>query len=219
MANEIENTQDQEIEQLTLSQAILSPLDSIFQAQIHAARSFLNMLLQIGYPHLVIDVDTGHPVTDEKVNPPENYKPYEIGFNFSQNNVDGKPQIYTASIPALALVPLNSLAISDAEFNFGLKVISVQDFEQIQDSERKSVEEKEGPGASSNRKWNLVKDPKSLKGIISSKPSDEMKKNSKEAFIDISIKLAKTPIPAALDNLLTSLTKSVVINENDKNTE
>lgn len=216
MANDDKNTRNAEKEQLTLSQVILSPLDSIFQAQIHAARSFLNMLLQIGYPHLIIDNETGHPSTDPKVNPPANHKPYEIDFKFSQNDADGKTQNYKASIPALALVPLNSLAISDAEFNFGLKVKTIEDFEQIQEAQRKEVEDKEEKGASTRRKWNLVKDPISLRGTISS-PSNEMKDTSQEAIIDISIKLAKTPIPAALDNLLVSLTKSVVIKENDKN--
>src|SRR3569833_22533 len=36
---------------VSLSQALLAPLDSIFKAQIHAARSFLNLLLQLGYGH------------------------------------------------------------------------------------------------------------------------------------------------------------------------
>src|SRR4051812_22916894 len=36
---------------LSLSQALLAPLDAILKAQLHASRSFLNFLLQIGYPH------------------------------------------------------------------------------------------------------------------------------------------------------------------------
>jgi len=241
MADNTKDPKKPQKEQLTLSQAILSPLDSIFQAQIHAARSFLNMLLQIGYPHVVVDT-AGHPVKDKKVNPPENFRPYEVDFNFTQNDAEGNPQHYKASIPALALVPLNSLAVSEAEFNFGLKVTSIHSFQQMQDSEKKSILEQlkkeledkrrnegirgvhitdndvssdEVSNAMSNRKWNLVKDPKSLKGIISSKPSDKMKEGSEEAIIDISIKLTKTPIPAALDNLLTSLTKAVVVKENE----
>ena len=37
--------------ELTLSAALLAPLNSIFEAQIHAARSFLSFILQMGFKH------------------------------------------------------------------------------------------------------------------------------------------------------------------------
>lgn len=41
-----------------MSQALLAPLDAILKAQLHAARSFLNFLIQLGYPHQpVVDGD------------------------------------------------------------------------------------------------------------------------------------------------------------------
>ncbi len=40
---------------ISLSQVLLAPLDAIFKAQIHAARSFINMLLQLGYKHQSVD--------------------------------------------------------------------------------------------------------------------------------------------------------------------
>ena len=46
---------------ITLSQTILAPLDAVFQAQAHAARSFLNLVLQLGYPHRPVG-DDGQPV-------------------------------------------------------------------------------------------------------------------------------------------------------------
>ena len=45
------------LSEISLSQAILAPLDALFKAQVHAARSFLNLLLQIGYPHGELDKD------------------------------------------------------------------------------------------------------------------------------------------------------------------
>lgn len=36
---------------LTLSEALLAPLESIFKAQVHAARSFLSFILQMGFRH------------------------------------------------------------------------------------------------------------------------------------------------------------------------
>lgn len=198
--------------ELSLAQAILSPLDSIFQAQVHAARSFINLLLQVGYPHLSIDKNTGRPSTDPAVNPPEKYKPYELEFNFDQEN-NGVSNTYKVKIPALSLVPLNSLAIDSAEFNFGLKVKTIERFQQMQGSEAHALknETDEGEDGRLKRKWFLVEDPVSFKGNISSKPSAAMAEQSSEAVIDISIKLSKSPVPAALDNLLAVLTKSVTM--------
>lgn len=200
--------------ELSLSQAILSPLDSIFQAQVHAARSFINLLLQVGYPHLVIDKNTGRPSTDPAVNPPEKYKPYELEFNFDQEN-NGVSNSYKVKIPALSLVPLNSLAIDSAEFNFGLKVKNIERFPQMQRSEVSTLSnEASGAGDDDprlNRKWFLVDEPVSFKGTISSKPSAAMAEQTSEAVIDINIKLSKSPVPAALDNLLAVLTKSVSV--------
>lgn len=36
---------------LTLSAALLAPLNSLFEAQIHSARSFISFILQMGFPH------------------------------------------------------------------------------------------------------------------------------------------------------------------------
>lgn len=36
---------------LTLSAALLAPLNAIFEAQVHAARAFLNFVLQMGFKH------------------------------------------------------------------------------------------------------------------------------------------------------------------------
>lgn len=42
---------------VTLSEALLAPLNSIFEAQIHAARAFLSFLLQMGFRHRYTEED------------------------------------------------------------------------------------------------------------------------------------------------------------------
>jgi hypothetical protein len=65
--------------------------------------------------------------------------------------------------------------------------------------------------------WFLVKDPVSLTGYISSSlPGiDENPNQDTDAVIDIQIKVAKSPMPAALDRLLTNLSE-VLKEENVK---
>jgi hypothetical protein len=45
---------------LTLSEALLAPLNSIFEAQIHAARAFLSFLLQMGFRHRYTEEDIAY---------------------------------------------------------------------------------------------------------------------------------------------------------------
>lgn len=42
---------------ISLSEALLAPLSSIFEAQIHASRAFLNFFLQMGFRHKYTDED------------------------------------------------------------------------------------------------------------------------------------------------------------------
>lgn len=45
---------------VTLSEALLAPLNSIFEAQIHAARAFLSFLLQMGFRHRYTEEDKSY---------------------------------------------------------------------------------------------------------------------------------------------------------------
>lgn len=45
---------------VTLSEALLAPINSIFEAQIHAARAFLSFLLQMGFRHRYTEEDKSY---------------------------------------------------------------------------------------------------------------------------------------------------------------
>ena len=45
------HNKDKGNENITLSAALLAPINSIFEAQIHSARAFLNFILQMGFRH------------------------------------------------------------------------------------------------------------------------------------------------------------------------
>lgn len=199
---------------LSLSQLLLAPLDSIFKAQVHAARSFLSFVLQMGYPHLVLD-ENGVPNPDPNVNPPENFKPYELGFHFQQVQ-DGQAKTYEVKIPALAMLPLNSLSVESAEFSVALRVTDVREHSQMQKSEESKLKQ-EGGKSKNYRPWYLVDDPRSLRGEIATSPSqldgESRVKNEQSSLIDIKVKVSRTPVPAALDKLLTSLTQAIQTQE------
>jgi hypothetical protein len=65
---------------VSLSQTILTLLDSVFRAQIHASRSFLSQLLQIGFPHDSRQSENNANTVDDGKFNPETDKPYSLDF-------------------------------------------------------------------------------------------------------------------------------------------
>lgn len=195
------------ISTISLSQALLAPLDAIFQAQIHAARSFLNMLLQIGYPHEAVDEKgkvkaAGGAVADAD----DKHRPYNQEFYYDVD-VDGNKEQHKVSIPALALVPVAPLAIEAATFKLEMRVDCTVPHTQIQDSESEAVSGETGFDKS-KRPWFLVSKPVSIMGNVAPPKGDEAKSASQAPSISIEIKVGKTSMPSGLDKLLTFLTQS-----------
>ncbi len=174
---------------LTLEQALLAPLDSILKAQLHSARSFLNLLLQLGYPHRE-DTGDGHP--------------YSLEFKFSK---DGETQ--KLSVPALSLVPIAPLAVDSAQFELEMSARRVVRHAQIRESEGdKAVSSRAGKNFDRyHRPWFLVDKPVNIEGDIVSTPTGEAAKHREsQSAIKININVKSIPLPAGLDKLLTSMT-------------
>jgi hypothetical protein len=65
---ETEETKPASFSQLNLSEALLAPLNAIFEAQVHAARSFLSFILQMGFRHKYTPVDIKKLEEDKETN-------------------------------------------------------------------------------------------------------------------------------------------------------
>ena len=184
---------------ISLSQALLAPLDAIFKAQIHAARSFLNMLLQIGYPH--------GPVDEKGFARLEDGKAYNQEFYF-EVQVENEKKLHKVSIPALALVPMAPLAVKEATFKLSMRMDYVTNHEQMQASERDTLAKEGGGYGGTNRPWFLVSEPVSIRGNIAPSGREDKDAASESSVIEVEIKVEKTPMPAGLDKLLTFLTQT-----------
>ncbi len=132
---------------LSLSQALLAPLDAILKAQVHAARSFLSFLLQIGYPHRPAPAAQGaappaggsaQPGASSATPAPEGDEgvPYQMDFYHDAPNL-GRQKI---SIPTLALVPLNPLGVKEAEFQFDFYVRQISRHNQMMAADKAALE-------------------------------------------------------------------------------
>jgi hypothetical protein len=189
---------------ISLSQAILAPLDALFKAQVHAARSFLNLLLQIGYPHVQLDKD-GNPDKDQL----KSKSCYTQDFDYT----DDEGHSVTISMPSLALIPIAPLSIDNASFKFNFNVQSTSSHSQIQSSED-NVTSQEESFTKNKRPWYLVDEPRSFKGSVTNAANESSSSSqSQSSVINIEINLSKQPLPSGLDKLLTALQQSTRVIE------
>lgn len=181
---------------VSLAQTILAATDAVLKTQIHAARSFLNLVLQIGFPHGPLDENKQRIDSDDRAYTQNFY--YDVNLN----GVDERRKV---TIPTLALVPVTPLAIESANIKLEMRISHVAKHQQLQESERKKLKEK-NPEASHDEKspWFLVPDPISIRGTLA--PTSGSTQNG--STIQIEIKMGKTAMPSGLDKLLTHLTQS-----------
>jgi hypothetical protein len=182
---------------ISLSQALLAPLDAIFQAQIHAARSFLSLLLQIGFPHQELNQkgmakdQKGTPFTED----------FYIKFER-----EGEEELKRLSIPSLALVPLSPLAVEAATFKLEMRAENID--RHVQTQAERGAADADVKYSDTRRPWFLVPDPISIRGTLA--PSAPRERSAAEgSTVQIEVKVGRIAMPSGLDRLLTSLTESL----------
>lgn len=197
---------------LSLSQALLAPLDAILKAQVHAARSFLNLLLQIGYPHRPATPAASGGSGEGTAAAAEDGLPYQMDFYHEVPNA-GRQKL---SIPTLALVPLNPLGVTEAEFEFDFFVRRIARHDQIMAAEgnattAEAAQTKDAPTGPLDRRtrpWYLVDTPLSLQGTFAPSAPDGTGADISrvdDARFHVQVKVGVLPLPAALEKLMVSL--------------
>ena len=182
---------------MSLAQAILATVDAIMKAQVHASRSFLSSILQMGFGHKGIDED-GHVImggegTDDL---------YRLEF-VQEREVNGKISRYKVSVPTLAALPINPLMIHDAEIDFRMKISHVEPVKaQGPATEADQKGRDKGTWDAGKRPWFLVEEPKSFVGEIV-QGSDK----NDSGFIGVKMNLGTVEVPDALGKYINSLSE------------
>lgn len=196
---------------VSLSQAILAPLDALAKAQVHAARSFLNFVLQIGYPHIPV-TEEGRPI---KTDGPCYTQTFRLEQRTGKDGGDGR-QTIELTIPTLALVPLHPMGIESADYNIELVIREVARHRQIQVSEKSKLRTEsenadtseampQGEAPHEPRPWYLVDEPISIRGNLSDPGGTG--ETAKLASIKVNVKVARSQTPAGLAKLLSTMTQ------------
>ncbi|MDC7125204.1 MAG: DUF2589 domain-containing protein [Spirochaetales bacterium] len=182
---------------ISLAQAILASVDSIVKAQIHASRSFLSSIMQMGFGHQGIDENGNIINNSENVD-----ELYRLEF-IQEREINGEVKKYRVSVPTLAALPMNPLMINDAEIDFKMKITTIESEKGYGPGTEEKMKEKDkdkwNPG---KRPWFLVEDPKSFVGEIA--PNSD--KND-SGFIGVKINIGTVDVPDALSKYINSLSE------------
>lgn len=179
---------------LTLSQAILAPINSVLQAQVHSARSFVNLVLQMGFKHKPEAEETD--AADLK----EEDSMYYMDFMATRADSDGKEKKYRVKIPTLAMLPLNPLAIEEAEVSFSMSIKGeYQPQRQFSKLSKKGQPNDKGEKDydESKRPWYIIDEPVDLTGTIGGNDNPLSK-------IDIRLKMGKGEVPPQLKKFIAT---------------
>jgi hypothetical protein len=125
---------------------------------------------------------------------------------------------FCLSVPALSLVPIQPIAIQNAEYEFEMNVKAIYKHRQLQGSRAEKVPDEDDKP----RPWYLVRQPISIRGVLAAPPEIPLegteeevmeREISKGSIIKVKVKVDKTPIPAGLSKMLTSLTEMARVEE------
>ncbi|MCG8476952.1 MAG: DUF2589 domain-containing protein [Cytophagales bacterium] len=222
-----EKKETETADRMSLSSALLAPINSIFEAQIHAARAFLNFILQMGFRHQPTDEDRAEQPPEADMEKPElaelnaleekrktdelsdqevsrlkalKAQHGELYYQFFEY-IDNSGKKVSVSIPNLALLPVKPLAVTEANFSYQFGVET-----QSKKYRQMGTESKKFGGKEPNRPWYLITDPRSLQGTFC-----EPGEGTKARAIKVDIKVGSTEIPYGLEKLMVHLTNNIEV--------
>jgi hypothetical protein len=235
--NESEKENREKFDPISLSSALLAPINSIFEAQIHAARAFLNFIMQMGFRHQPSEAEIKSDKKTaeyEKKRTEAKNRMKELFHEREQNegflSADKVAELKELSARYGDLYYQNIEFIDQTGNGFLLSIpnlallpikplaISEADFsyefqvasENIDYKQMGAVYKK--PEEEKERPWFLIKEPKSIRGHFAAR-----KEESSEASIKINIKVANTPTPYGLEKLMVHLTNNMeVVDKKDE---
>ncbi|MGD9976374.1 MAG: DUF2589 domain-containing protein [Bacteroidales bacterium] len=218
-------------DEISLSAALLAPLNGIFEAQIHAARAFLNFILQMGFRHkysakeveilkqnpeqnapIIKEIDDERSAK-ERIMVLEDKKQSEGGLSKAEAEELWSLKMKWDDLYFQKFDFLDSTGKSSSVFIPNLALLPIKPLAvdnakfkfnlSVTSSSKEYNQMGTVNGADKKRPWYLI-DPKSVRGEFA-------KGESSEKTIQIEVSVSATEMPYGLDKLLTSLTNNVGI--------
>lgn len=216
---------------ISLSSALLAPINSIFEAQIHAARAFLNFILQMGFRHQPSkeEIEGNEEIKKfekEKENARnrimELLKERELNEGFLSGEKVAELKTLSARYGDLYYQNIEFIDQTGNEFLLNIPnlallpikplAINEADFSYEFEVSSENTEYKQmgavykKPEDEKERPWFLIKEPKSIRGRFAPR-----KEESSQASIRIQVKVGSTEMPYGLEKLMVHLTSNMEV--------
>src|SRR5690606_20004232 len=215
-------------EAISFSSALLAPVNSIFETQIHAASAFLNFILQMGFRHKPSEQELKEASKeDQEKERKRKAAVEEMKKLFAEKREQGsltreqvaRLQQLSCEYGDLYQQMINYVDNTGNQFVLNIPnlamlpikplAISEADFSYEFEVVSQNAEYKQmgaaikDPDKEEERPWFLI-NPKSIRGNFASR-----KENSNETTIKINVKVGNTEMPYGLEKLLVHLTNSM----------
>lgn len=189
---------------IDLGQLIAQPLIATMQAEVSAAKNFVNFLQEYG-----MEEKTEEERTQLKM----------LTFTYSQTNPNtGKLENMSVQIPLLSLIPLPLLHIDSAEFDFDIRLFSQVEYQEHPGGQRGSLIPKTVNNGEDKK--NEIGEFRGFQARLSptvGRSQDGKASQTVDANMKVKIKMKQADLPSGLINLMPFFEKSISITPTPKN--
>lgn len=175
-------------QELDLTEIIAGPVRATVDADAYAARSYIEILREYGF-------------TKPSSNDPHDFGEIRmISFRYQSLNERGQMQNQTLKVPLLSLIPLPILEVTEARFNFNVRIISHAYDDQPAEEERAKA-----------TPWSPLRTdrPPRLRGVFTEKPTSS-ERSRMQANIGATIQVRRADMPAGIGKLLNLLQNGII---------
>ncbi|HRI63735.1 MAG TPA: DUF2589 domain-containing protein [Polyangium sp.] len=174
-------------QELDLKQIIGAPIRATVDADAYAAHSYIKILREYAFTN---------PQSDD---PDEFGELRMISFHYQAPNERGQMQSHTIRVPLLSLIPLPILEITEARYQFNVRISS------------HGYEEPEGTSLEQKKSWASKKkdDQLRLRGVFVGKRAKRETTNM-SAHIEATIQVRRADMPAGVGKLLNLLQTGIL---------
>lgn len=191
---------------------IAAPLNAVIEADLIAARKFVQYISDYGFEPARADDDAqgaNQRATASGQRRPRGFvgDMRMVSFSVDQVDPDGRTRTRMVRIPALSLVPLPLLQVKEADFRFSVRIIEGYVEEKPGQLNLLSRPEDDEPDDYKNVTWRAVLVPESGKG----ERDDPSLRDAIDANLNVKLSVAQSDIPVGITRMLALMNESAHI--------
>lgn len=189
-----------------LQYLIAAPMVATVNADVYAAKAFVEFIEQYGFEDLLADETENGDVANDHLG---KLKMITFWYSYTQKVIiDGKEtteeKMVSVSLPKISLIPMPILQVSDAKYDFDIRITGIYDNTEIKgtDGDLMKVPTKKG------KEKDKIPSVKATYTPLASEANVNQLAPSLVANMKLKINMRQADIPAGISNLLNVASES-----------